>query len=124
MEILHQSLALSYQHHALFSVSISYLIHNKALVVTHTGQGHPEVIRVTLVVISLHLVELQEALTSQLMVLQLHIIWREDLNDSEQDCGNSSVLAMELLQSWTKLTFTVSSNQWQELTKMALNTTG
>ena len=36
-------------------------------------------------------------------------------NDLEQDCSNSSVLAMELLQSWTKLMLWSLCNAWVEV---------
>lgn len=43
---------------------IGYLIHDQALVVAHGLQGDPEVLCVTLVVLRLQLVQVQEAFTS------------------------------------------------------------
>ena len=52
----------------------AHLVHVEASAVAHEGQGRPKVVRVAVVVVSLHLVQLGEAATRQLPVLHLHVV--------------------------------------------------
>ena len=60
-----------------------HLVDDESLVVAHVGERDPEVVRVALVVLRLHLIELEETRARQLPVPQLHVLCGERETRSE-----------------------------------------